>query len=162
MLKYQSGFTLLELTNVIVIIGILSVIAIPNYMNYIVRAKISEGFILSSKLTTSIADYYAYTGKLPENKQALGIPEMEQLTGKYVDDLKIEQGAIHIVFKEDFKFDNMTEKGVLTLRPALSDFYPPNNTITWVCGNATVAKGLILKGENKTNLPTHYLYKHCL
>jgi len=162
MLKRPLGFTLLELTNVIAIIGILSAIAIPNYMNYTIRAKISEGFILSDKLTASIADYYAYTGKLPENKQVLGMSETEQLTGKYVDDLQMEQGAIHIVFKEDIEFDDITEKGILTLRPALPDFYPPNNMITWVCGNATAANGLILKGENKTNLPTHYLPKHCL
>jgi prepilin-type N-terminal cleavage/methylation domain-containing protein len=43
----QSGFTLVELMMVVVILGILSVVAIPKYISYVQRSKTSEavGFL---------------------------------------------------------------------------------------------------------------------
>lgn len=160
MLKRQLGFTLIELTSVISIIGILAAIAIPNYMGYIVRAKISEGFLLSGKLITNITDYYAYTGQLPKNQQALAISE--RISGRYVDDITVENGAIHIIFKETANLNDNAIQNVITLRPAILDVYPPNNLITWVCGNAPAVKGMILYGDNKTTIPNKYLPRNCL
>jgi prepilin-type N-terminal cleavage/methylation domain-containing protein len=52
-LKGKKGFTLIELLIVIAIIGILSAIAIPTYLNYVNRAKDSEAHTNLGAIFTS-------------------------------------------------------------------------------------------------------------
>ena len=54
-----KGFTLIELVVVLVIIGILSVIAVPMYRGYIRRAMASEGRALVGTIATGERVYYA-------------------------------------------------------------------------------------------------------
>lgn len=160
MCKHQTGFTLIELMSAVTIIGILASTAIPAYMNYITKTKMTEGMMLATHLITDIADYYAYTGKLPENNEALAIPSTEHLSGKYVKDITVEHGAIHISFNERAGDD--LENKILTLQPAILESDPPNNIITWVCGYANPLNGMILKGKNRTNISSYLLPSHCL
>lgn len=147
--KY-SGFTLIELMFVIAIIGILAAFAIPNYSDYLKRAKVSEAFILASSITKTVADYYAYHGKFPKNNQAAALPKPENLGGQYVKSLEIQDGAIHVIFKQQLA-EELSGK-TLTLRPVIVDTSPTMSALIWVCGYAEVPEGLSAIGENKTNL----------
>ena len=53
--KAQQGFTLIELMIVVAIIGILAAIAIPQYQNYTIRAKISNAIVSADALKAAIA-----------------------------------------------------------------------------------------------------------
>jgi prepilin-type N-terminal cleavage/methylation domain-containing protein len=65
MVKGNKGFTLIELMIVVAIVGILAAIAIPAYIDYTIRARISEIAGGYDALATALGEYHASNGFFP-------------------------------------------------------------------------------------------------
>lgn len=63
----ESGFTLIEALIVVVIIGLLAAMAIPNYTEYITRTKRSEGHALLIESATQQERFYAQNSRYVTN-----------------------------------------------------------------------------------------------
>jgi type IV pilus assembly protein PilE len=57
-MQFQKGFTLIELLTVLAIIGILTVIAVPSYQNYIYRGKVPDAASNLAGKRVQMEQYY--------------------------------------------------------------------------------------------------------
>jgi prepilin-type N-terminal cleavage/methylation domain-containing protein len=65
-MKNKKGFTLIELMIVVAIVGILAAIAIPAYLDYTVKTKITEVTTAMDALAQAASEYHASAGFFPD------------------------------------------------------------------------------------------------
>ncbi len=69
----RSGFTLIELLIVVAIIGILAAIAVPNFLNAQIRAKVARAEADMRNITTALESYRLDNNKYPPASLADGV-----------------------------------------------------------------------------------------
>ena len=87
MRKSMRGMTLTELMIVVVIIGILTAIAYPNYRQYAARAKRNEAKAALLQIATNQERFYLQNNTYTQDLTALGFattPNFTTDTGSYV------------------------------------------------------------------------------
>ncbi|MBR2865669.1 MAG: prepilin-type N-terminal cleavage/methylation domain-containing protein [Elusimicrobiaceae bacterium] len=63
----KKGFTLIELLVVVLIIGVLSAVALPQYRKSVFKAKLAQADVLISAYKKAIQSYLLANGSLPAN-----------------------------------------------------------------------------------------------
>ena len=131
-MKKQQGFTLIELMIVVAIIGILAAIAIPAYQDYTIRAQVSEGLNLSGGAKTAVAEFFQDSGGLPLNNLQAGLSPATNITGKYVTQVAINNGAITVTYGADANSNINTAE--LNLTPDTSS----GGSVEWDCTGGNI------------------------
>ena len=76
MKQFLKGFTLIELMIVVAIIGILAAVAIPQYQDYTVKAKLSKVTGIAAPIKTALALFNQEQGAFPT---ADGLPTWQSI-----------------------------------------------------------------------------------
>lgn len=77
------GFTLIELMIVVAIVGILAAIAVPAYVDYTIRSKITESLSFAAAGKVSISEFYASKGEMPDTGAEAGVITFSSATAQY-------------------------------------------------------------------------------
>lgn len=103
MSRNVPGFTLIELMIVVAIIGIISAIAIPSYMDFTARSQVAEAVTLTAALKGSVADWINNSDSLPT------IDDLGATTsGKYVASVAVGGTTTVPTITATFKSSNIS------------------------------------------------------
>lgn len=164
--KNQQGFTLIELMIVIAIIGVLATIAIPQYQDFIIRAKLTEGLSLVEGAKTSVGvafqsyGYIPATGNSASGTNSFDLPIATSISGQYVASVSVTGGSgVITVMYNNSVGGGISAADKLTLTPVTS----PHGAIAWACGYASAtAFGRTVGGLGSgTTIPSKYLPASC-
>ena len=138
----KNGFTLTEIMITIVIVGILSSVALPNYLNQVNRTRQREAASTISQIQTTIASYADEFGVLPEswaelNDTSAVMTDDGPATKENFQAIKLAGGYYNV------SIDNTDNLFTIT---ATRDDEPNLNIIA--CVNLTNGASDIIKGTN--------------
>jgi type IV pilus assembly protein PilA len=158
MQRRAPGFTMIEMMMVVGVIAILALMAMPSYIEKLVRDQIVEALVLADLAKLPVTAAWVAGVPLPATNEAAGLPAADKVVSNLVSSTQVQDGAIHLTFGN--RANSAIRGKILTLRPAVvAD--APVVPVAWVCGNAPPPDKMTVQGQNRTSVPETYLPFRC-
>jgi type IV pilus assembly protein PilA len=133
-MPYEKGFSLFETLIALSIVSILAVIAVPMYLNYDVRAKITEGFSLAGPVKNMVADYYETTGTWPSSNLEAGVETPSSYTTDNIESIKVAKYNASAAIIITYRIPALDGNNTIILVPTQAT----GQSIQWSCTQGTV------------------------
>ncbi|EMU1032788.1 pilin, partial [Neisseria gonorrhoeae] len=65
------------------------------------RAQVSEAILLAEGQKSAVTEYYLNNGEWPEDNDKAGVASSSSIKGKYVKEVKVENGVVTATMKSD-------------------------------------------------------------
>lgn len=157
-LQRHTGFSLIEMMIVLVIMGVLLSIVIPTYVVPLAKEQVDESLELVDKIKNRVELRYIADGKLPFTAEQAGLPAADKLLGNYVKAIDYQNGAFHIRFGN--KAVPLLQDKVVSVRAIIVPG-SPGSPMSWVCGYSPVPTGMQAGDHDRTTVPAKYLEVKC-
>ncbi|ENX0427671.1 hypothetical protein FAT27_001966, partial [Neisseria gonorrhoeae] len=92
------------------------------------RAQVSEAILLAEGQKSAVTEYYLNHGKWPEDNTSAGVASASEIKGKYVKEVKVENGVVTATMKSDGVNNEIKDKrlSLWAKREA--------GSVKWFCG----------------------------
>ena len=95
--RAQSGFTFIELLSVVMIMGILVAIIMPNLKNYVARAKVTEAISALTACRTPVSEVFQSGSSGQNFPSEWGCELVPGKASKYVESVAVDAGIIKVL-----------------------------------------------------------------
>jgi len=116
------------------IVSILAVVAVPAYLNYEVRARVSEGFSLIEPIKGMVMEYHAINGTWPNSNAAAAVGPPASFKSDYVDSISVAGTAGGTTITITYSIPALGANNTIIFTP--SDI--SGSRIEWSCKDGTV------------------------
>jgi len=154
----SDGFSMMEILAVIAIVAILATLAIPSYLDKVVRDQIGEALPLADIAKDPLAASWAALQSFPPDNEAAGLPAPDKIVNNFVSSVLVRNGAIDLTFGN--RANGVIKGRVLTLRAAVVED-APIVPVTWVCGHAKAPEKMTAQSSDRTSIDARYLPLKC-
>ena len=136
MKQAQSGASIIEMMIVVAVIGILTMLAIPVYTDYGIRAQISAGLQLAGGAKVAVIDYYKQRDQFPTDNTQAGLDLPDSIAGKHVSSVSVNGAVISIQYGND-------AHALITGQTITLTAIDNGGSVSWVCAT----RGIIQRNQ---------------
>ncbi|ENW9808224.1 hypothetical protein FEJ19_001812 [Neisseria gonorrhoeae] len=123
------------------------------------RAQVSEAILLAEGQKSAVTEYYLNHGKWPENNTSAGVASSGEIKGKYVKEVKVENGVVTAEMKSDGVNKEIKDKKLSLWAKRQA------GSVKWFCGQPvkrTAKDGTDNVADDKNNaIDTKHLPSTC-
>lgn len=154
----RRGFTLIEMMIVLGVVAILALMAVPSLRDKTLRKQVKDGLALADVAEGGVQLAWSLTGEMPADNGAADIPDNTRIVGALVKAVTVDNGAVTVTFGNNA--GKALDGKRVTVRPAVV-IGEPTVPIAWLCHDANVPKGMVVRGRDDTDLPSAWLPVEC-
>ncbi|QXN37321.1 pilin [Neisseria gonorrhoeae] len=125
------------------------------------RAQVSEAILLAEGQKSAVTEYYLNHGKWPKDNDSAGVASASKIIGKYVKEVKVENGVVTAEMKSDGVNKEIKGKRLSLWAKRQA------GSVKWFCGQPvqrddTAAKDAVTAdGTDGTKIETKHLPSTC-
>jgi type IV pilus assembly protein PilA len=148
--RTAGGFTLIELMITVAIVGILAATALPQYLNYAARAKVSEVLVAAAACRTSISEVFQSSDTVANGWGCGGTNPSRYVASVTVD----SNGLIQVQVATGI--NSSVDSKLVTMAPFIGNVAADTSMLgqavtSWRCGSRA----------DGTTVPLRYLPSSC-
>ncbi|ENX1218744.1 pilin [Neisseria gonorrhoeae] len=124
------------------------------------RAQVSEAILLAEGQKSAVTEYYLNHGKWPEDNGAAGVASASEIKGKYVKEVKVENGVVTATMKSDGVNKEIQDKRLSLWAKR------ENGSVKWFCGQPVTRDKAandddVTDDKNNNGIDTKHLPSTC-